>query len=238
MSRSTFALAAAALAALSSGSTALATLSFPPASGNAFTSDSTAMVQVPIDAGALADDPSLASYDAYDLVVSISPGDHWSVAELRMQLLTGTFYIPPVGDDDKGLQPFSNFTGFRFLRDDTFVSAPGLNPDRVSSIFGSSNVIFPGSRPTATFPRATNDKTLVDAGWGDIGALTDNLSGLQTVARFVFTKDSAPVVRGRMSSTADPSKSYFFSADPTPEPGSSAALVAGVGAIALRRRKK
>src|SRR6478609_1276123 len=118
MSLPKFVVTAAATGALSIGSAAQASLSFPAAD---FPFIGTGLVKVPITTGALADDPNLANYNVYDLVVSISPDDHWASGDIRFQLDGGAFYIPPDPfqdglDSDIGLQSIVGITGLRNVR--------------------------------------------------------------------------------------------------------------------------
>jgi hypothetical protein len=219
-------------------------------------------VLVPTDPEAIIDNPALANYDVYDLQVSISGGDKWAAADLRAQLTTGTFYIPPTKDSN--LAPSAtdrNTVGTRYLRDDTFVGRPGGTVATPGFPLGTSvNVLGRSGRaPTTdpdvpTFPSngtnliddstgenvPANSMQLVDLSWGDTGAAsripTDNV---YTIARLTVTKNAQGTVLGNMKSTSAPSTDNFFTfAIPfVPEPTSVALMSLGLGAVALRRRK-
>jgi hypothetical protein len=225
------------------------------------------LTPVPVDSGALADDPTLAHFRVWDLQVNIDSGDHWAGADLRAQLFGGaTFYIPPSSDSNVAdTLNLHNQTGTRYLRDDTFVATPSTgfpNGSRVS-MFGSSSRNNPPNG-SATFPSngtnftddignpiPANDRTLVDLTWLSTSPVSNNASGVQTIAR--LTVDSLAsdgsvagdpaqggivgLVVGKItySSDAGAAPEFTFVIPAVPEPAGILLLSAGAGAIALRR---
>jgi len=219
-------------------------------------------VKIATDPEALIDNPALANYDVWDLQVSISGGDKWAAADLRAQLSSGTFYIPPTKDSN--LAPGAtdrNTVGTRYLRDDTFVgrpggtaAAPGFPLGTLVNVLGRSGRAPTTDPDVPTFPsngtnlqnpdtgenEPANSMRLVDISWGDTGAATraptDNIF---TIARLTVTKGAVGTVLGNMKSTSSPSTDnfYTFAFPPVPEPTSIALISLGLGAVALRRRK-
>jgi hypothetical protein len=219
-------------------------------------------VKIATDPEALIDNPALANYDVWDLQVSISGGDKWAAADLRAQLSSGTFYIPPTKDSN--LAPGAtdrNTVGTRYLRDDTFVgrpggtaAAPGFPLGTLVNVLGRSGRAPTTDPDVPTFPsngtnlqnpdtgenEPANSMQLVDISWGDTGAATraptDNIF---TIARLTVTKGAVGTVLGNMKSTSAPSTDNFFTFAfaPVPEPTSIALISLGLGAVALRRRK-
>jgi len=207
---------AAAVGAAMTSSAAFATIS------------ATTLVVVPTDTGALADDPSLAQYTVYDLKVSISADDHWASQDLYGQLYGNFMYYIPPSLDGNVAPSIANRNGAttKYLRDDTFVGAPGApggtnngfpNGTR-PSILGSSSRKTPAPDGIATFPsngsnftnpdtgefEPANSMQLIDVSWGDTGASTNTVTGLVTIARLTVkgtvgqTVDGMPNVGGKI----------------------------------------
>lgn len=218
------------------------------------------LVLVPYTAGQLADDPTLANFQTYDIQVIVSSAtaqDRWASADLRAQLSPGgMFYIPP-DQDANGLQipAVRNATGSRYLQVDTMVMVPIFNATR-TTILGKSTfapasqvgTVFPsnGSNfidqndPNATAFEPANDMRLVDAAWGDVNAAGQpaGSNGTFTIARLTFKVGSSGTFIGRVGSTGNPSNPVTFTyLVVIPEPTSVALMGLGLGAVALRRRK-
>jgi hypothetical protein len=200
--------------------------------------------QVPISVNALAADPTLANYTSYDLMVSISPGDHWAAASIIGTLPTGNFYVPATFDADTGLQTIAAFVPN--LNNDTFVSRPGYADPGSGAVLGSGS-----GAPAPLMPKSSNNKNAVDVAWGDVNASSNNLSGVQAIARLtisnsLFGGGAGPAfmppspyaaLRGVLKSTSDPNAENAYALIVFPEPSSLALVDAVLCAIAIRRRR-
>src|SRR5947207_1409259 len=93
-------------------------------------------VPVPISANAIADDPSLANDQSWDLQVGLPAGDKWVLADIRAVLSSGTFYIPPAHDSNVIQPTLMNTAGTRYLQFDTMVMRPIFDPG--TQILGGS----------------------------------------------------------------------------------------------------
>ncbi len=94
--------------------------------------------EIPITAGAFADDPTLANAHCYRISLTLPPGAAFTCAGLNIHLSTGSFYgeVPPIMSDIDSLRRLSidptqwNTPGKRQHAFDTFVSSalPGTLP--------------------------------------------------------------------------------------------------------------
>jgi|SRR4051812_19909184 hypothetical protein len=178
-----------------------------------------------------------ANYQSYDLMISVSPGDHWAGASIIGTLSHGTFYVPPKSDSDIGLQ--AAVSQFRpYLTYGTFVSKPGYDQTDVSILGNGSGV----QGMSAIMPKSNNSRNTIDVAFGDVHATDRTTDGIQAIARLTMSNDflagPATVFTGVLKVTSDPNapNPYSFTLQ-LPEPGSLAMMSIGVGAIALRRRK-
>jgi len=200
------------------------------------------LTPVPIDPATGALDPAsggdanLANYKSFDLVVSISPDDHWAGASILGTLNHGTFYVPPKNDADTGISAVADFRPN--LNYDTFLSRPGYVDPGSGAILGSASGVA-----GFTMPKSSNTKNAIDVAWGDVNATTNPLTGVQAIARLTVSND-APVgaqgvFTGTLKSTSNPNAAnpFTFTFAPIPEPTSIALMGLGLGAVALRRRK-
>jgi hypothetical protein len=200
------------------------------------------LVQIPIAPDALTDDPNLANYKTFDLIATVSGGEHWLACDLRFPLTAGTFYIPPHDDSDI-VSPIRFDAGTRFLQNDTFVDVPIFNP-RSTFIIGKS-IYSPASQIGVVFPRngsnfpdePANDMKLVDAAWGFPNYNSTISDGVFTVARLTMTNDAFGSMRGRFLVNEHVNSPVSFVLA-TPEPTSTVIVCAGLGALALRRAPK
>jgi hypothetical protein len=175
-------------------------------------------------------DANLGIYHAVDLMVSISPGDHWAAASFYVTLPLGNFYVPPKNDADTGISAVAEFRPN--LNYDTFVTRPGYSDPGASAIFGSAS-----GAPGATMPKASNDKRTIDVAWRDPDASQNDLTGIQAIARLTNSAYDFVFIPyyGALKGTLDPSAIYVFG---TPEPTSVAIAASSLGLAALRRRPR
>jgi len=211
-------------------------------------------VRVPVDPGALADDPSLANYDVYDLQVNISAGDRFTTADLHAPLSNGTYYIPPANDANKVASAAArNTVGLRYLRDDTFVCTPLFDSEH-TSILGRSTLaptsqigeVFPSngsnfedsSDPNGTTFLPANSMMLVDVAWDDFNANMRSYPtpANYTIARLTVLKGSTGTASGRVLGLQQIGVPISFSFV-IPEPSAVTLFAAAIGAIALQRRR-
>jgi hypothetical protein len=261
----------AATALASASSAALASV-VPFSSGTAFTiagphaGTYLTPTPVPTDPTAVADDPALANSQSWDIQVNISSGDHWAAADMRAQLYGNVkFYIPPGADSNiVAAASQRNTVGTRYLRDDTFVNAPGLNnvrttllgsssykspPDQVFTFPSNGSNFFDPNDPNGTAMLPANDQMLVDIAWCDINATTSTLSGVQTIARLTVLTPPGGIVGdptqsgiygyiiGKTTGTGSPGTSNFFTyVLQVPEPAAMTLMIGAIGAVSLRRR--
>jgi hypothetical protein len=204
------------------------------------------LVQIPVDPDALADDPSLANYDVYELRTSLSAGDHYYFNEFHAELSTGKFYIPP--DHDSAMVASHDLlvgVGTRYLRDDTFACVPILSSQNtlVMSLSGPNPIVPSNGHnividPTGPTYAPANAQNVFEIHMGDTSAnnTTYSTPGVYTVARLTVEKGSIGTIVGQMASrdiyppTTVP---YTFT---VPEPG-RAMLIGGFGCASMLLRR-
>jgi len=152
------------------------------------------VVNVPIEAAAIAADPALANYKTYDLRVTISAGDHWSSADMQSApgtlgsstpgavgaITHGQFYAPPstlsgAADADVPQRAVYNIVANRNYKYDTWTNTiPNLaNADGDfwgnSGIFNSQGATYPVNHGSSAsvLPRTTDNPNV--AGGADLG---------------------------------------------------------------------
>jgi len=197
----------------------------------------------PTYAAASAQDAGLIGKVTYDVRVTVPAGDEYTTSDLIVTTAnTTTMYNrganpsnnrTPTDSDDWSVSPRNEF--------DTFVSGP---PDNVANGFHNTPTILGGAQVVGgnfqETPLGTEvfSATQMSVAYGDTHV---DPPGTYTIARITFNKDvnNSGSVVGRVIGTNTAEATTFSFALPViiPEPTSAAMLAAGIGLVALRRRK-
>jgi hypothetical protein len=156
---------------------------------------SASLVSVPISAAALAADPNLANYKSYDLKVTLTGDERWTVTDMKATLTKGSFYnVPTNKNGNNFLQPnIWNVASRAMLQNDTAVCA--------ADNFGQPIIL--GQYDPTVSGNGTFTSTETNVSWG---SLQDGArAGTFTVARLTVSKDAVGSITGRDGSTALPS---------------------------------
>lgn len=170
-----------------------------------------------------------AGFEYYDVTVQLADGEDWTNTDLRVDLTSGTIgYQPAPGD----LGPSSAFWGFvPTLQGGSFVSGPAFaDPTILGGVDANLNNTPP---PAIKLPNA------MGVAYGDTSSAGAGTTFVNARIRVsVGAADAVGTVRGKVFTTqTGPNNPVLFNFPiPIPEPTSLAA-VAGLGAMALRRRR-
>ncbi|HEB60694.1 MAG TPA: hypothetical protein ENJ06_02615 [Phycisphaeraceae bacterium] len=146
------------------------------------------VVEVPISAAAIADDPTLAAAQTFDLQVIMTQGDDWTSTDVTATI-DGSFYQHPTFDESVPQPAF-------------WPTFPSLEFD---SFFSARDFAAPGF---ASGPDVTNNS--MSAIWFD----TENTGeGTYTIARFTVTSGTMLSMSGTSTARSTAGELHAFSFD-------------------------
>lgn len=155
-----------------------------------------ALVPVTISNAAKAADPSLANYSSYDVKVTQTETNDFASCDLKVTLLTGSFYIPSQGNSNS-IQ--SGFWG----------TLPNLEFDTyVSSSTGQAPIILGSYSPSSNTP--VFSATEVNVTFGDLATVG---AGTFTVARLTMLTGSIANITGQVGNVETPTVPSPFAAN-------------------------
>jgi hypothetical protein len=184
---------------------------------------------VSISPAALAADPALASFKTWDLRVHVGPGERWSATGFEATLTRGALYNPP---GSSNFPQASLWTALPNLRYDTFLTQPADPNDDAS--FTQPNLFGRFDDPTqpATFGDTHMSVTYAfRPGFANFG------QGDYTVARLTLSNDATGSLVGKMYALEGATVPFSFVL-PLPEPTTGVLLVATLGLLARRARRR
>lgn len=146
--------------------------------------------EVTISPAAIAADPVLASYRAFDLKVTIDPGDQFLVAGMTSILSSGSFYSPVGG----GTTPVLNASGNLLF--DTYVTIPLFNPATPTDPFFAAPGRYSPNPGAPLMPSAGGQTNTVDITWGALGG--SGSAGVYTIGRFTLSPDANGPISGEI----------------------------------------
>lgn len=201
---------------------------------------------VPITKTPLPGTPATPGYVIFDLKVNTTTGEDFTGAALRATPNAGyTFFNASFGDDpDAPLNPDTrvqqsaswNNQPNRDMRIDTFIGTPNAN----GTGFGTTSVLGRGVPPGPAGTEIFNANE-VNIAYGDLSPTANTSPSGFVILRMVLTGadlgNAGGVVAGEYSVAGAPPVPFTIAfGGVIPEPA-SLGLLAGVGALGLRRRK-